>query len=182
MPREITDEEYNFLQSRKQVADFIESIYNDPALTGEAKRLIKKKYPTLQIPDLDIEEKVTARLDADKKEREEEKRKAREEEEEKNQKAARKRTQEEYGFTDDAMKDLEKMMVDRNIGDYDVAASYMASKQPKTSEPTAAFDSTRWHHEKQDGFAEIAKDPEAWGRNELMTAFNKAADQERRRS
>src|SRR5215467_14041081 len=99
MPREITDEEYNFLQSRKQVADFIESIYNDPALTGEAKRLIKKKYPTLQIPDLDIEEKVTARLDADKKEREEEKRKAREEEEEKNQKAARKRTQEEYGFT-----------------------------------------------------------------------------------
>ena len=180
MPREITDEEYNFLKSRQQVADFIESIYNDPALTREAKQLIKKKYPTLSIPDLDIEEKVNQRFDADKKERDEEKKKQREEEEEKNQKAARKRTQDDYGFTDEAMKDLEKMMVDRNIGDYEVAATYMASKQPKTSEPTAAWDSTRWHHEKQDGFAEIAKDPEAWGRNELTVAFQKAADQERR--
>lgn len=180
MPREISDEEYNYYKSREQVANFIESIYNDPALTREAKQLIKKKYPTLNIPDLDIEEKVNARLDAEKKERDEEKRKAEEAKRDEEIKTKRKKTQDDYGFTDDAMKDLEQMMVERNIGDYDVAATYKASKTPKVSEPTAAWDSTRWHHERQDGFAEIAKDPEAWGRNELTKAFMQDHERSRR--
>jgi hypothetical protein len=61
------------------------------------------------------------------------------------------------------------MMVERNIGDYDAAAHFFAAKNPQVSEPT--YDSTRWHHERGDQFKEIVSDPEAWGRNELMTAF-----------
>ena len=69
MPRTITDDEYNFLQNKRMTADFVESIYNDPQLNKEAKRLIKRKYPNLSIPDFDIEEKVNARLDSEKKAR-----------------------------------------------------------------------------------------------------------------
>ena len=69
MPRTIPDEEYTFLQGRRQIADFVESIYNDPQLTKEAKALIKKKYPKWQIPDYDIEERLEQRLAAEKKER-----------------------------------------------------------------------------------------------------------------
>jgi hypothetical protein len=169
--REIEDEEYNFLQQRRSVADFVESIYNDPTLNREAKALIKRKYPQLNIPDYDLEEKVTARLDKEKTDREEAESKKRQKEEDDRISNMRKKTKDEYGFTDDAMKRLEDMMVERNIGDYEVAASYMASKTPKTSEPT--FDSQHWHHERAPGFAEIAKDPEAWGRNEIMQAINK---------
>lgn len=178
MPRQLSDEEYAYLQARRQVADFTESIYNDPALTREAKALIKKKYPNLQIPDYDIETKVEARFDNERKQREEREAKARKEAEDEDFKKRRKSTQEQYGFTDDAMGRLEKLMVDRNIGDYEVAASYMASKEP-TAAGSADYDSTRWHHEKQDGFADIAKDPEAWGRNQIMTALR--TDQERAR-
>ena len=175
MPREITDEEYNFLQSRRQVADFVESIYNDPALSKEAKALIKKKYPQVQIPDLDIEERLTQRLDEDRKQREEEKRAAREAEEEKRFNETRARVQKEYGYTEDGMKELEKMMLERNIGDYEVAATYHATKNPKTSDATQH--DGLWHHQKQDNFADIAKDPEGWARNEIFGALVK--DQQR---
>jgi hypothetical protein len=177
MPRQVTDEEYNFLQGRKQVADFVESIYNDPQLNKDAKALIKRKYPNLQIPDFDIEAKVDKRLNDERAERdaaEAAKKKAADDE---HFARVRKKTQDDYGFTDDAMERLEKLMVERNIGDYEAAATFMASKEPKPSEAT--FDNTRWRHEAQDNFKKIADDPEGWARGELMSAMQRDAERER---
>jgi len=172
--REIEDEEYNFLKGRQQVADFVETIYNDPALSMEAKRLIKKKYPDMQIPDLDIEDKFTKRLDDDKKERDAAEKARKDEENEKRFTDLRAKTKQEYGFTDEGMADLEKFMLERNIGDYEVAASYRASKEPKQSEADA--DDGRdhfWNHSQQQGFAEISADPEKWARKEILAALRK---------
>lgn len=177
MPRTISDEEFQYLQNKRMTADFVESIYNDPQLNKEAKRLIKRKYPQLAIPDYDIEEKVEARLSAAEKARQDQERKAREDAETAAWRTQRKKTQDEYGFTDEAMTDLEKWMTDKGVGDYDVAASYRASKNPKTSEPT--FDNTMWRHTEAPNFAEIAKDPEAWGRKEILSAIHR--DSEARR-
>ena len=173
MPRQIADEEYTFLRNRAQVADFVESIYNDPALNKEAKRLIKKKYPQMQIPDLDIEDRVEARFAEEKTRRDEQAAKddkAKQDADEQKWKDRRKEIQDEYGFTDDAMKDLEKMMVERNIGDYEVAASFKASRDPKPSD--SDFETGRWDYPSTPGFEQIAKDPEAWGRNEILKALN----------
>jgi hypothetical protein len=170
MPQ-ISDDEYRYLHGRREVADFVESIYNDPQLTKEAKRLIKKKYPNLQIPDLEIDDKVESRFAQEKKLREDAEKAARQKEEDERYKKERERTQKDYGFTDEAMTKLERLMLEKNIGDYDVAASYMASKEPKVSEPTN--ESRFWSHEKQDGFAEIAKDPEKWAEKEIMGAIRK---------
>jgi len=179
MPRQISDEEWDFLQSRRQVADFVESIYNDPALSKEAKKLIKRKYPNIQIPDYDIEERIEQRFTSEKKERDEEETKKKRAAEDEDFKSKRKSTQEEWGFTDEAMGRLEKMMVDRNIGDYEVAASYMASKEPRTSEAT--YGDGHWNHTRQESFAEIAKDPEAWGRGEILKTLNGQQERERSR-
>ena len=177
MPRQLSDEEYNFLQGRRQVADFVESIYNDPQLTREAKSLIKKKYPNLQIPDYDIENRVEQRLTKDREEREAEKAKKAREEEDARFKKLRKETQDKYHFTDEAMTRLEQLMVDRNIGDYEAGAMLMSSKEPKASDAT--IDSHFYNFDKQQGFAEIAKDPEAWGRQEIMNAIRKDQDRAR---
>lgn len=175
MPREISDQEYAYLQNRRQVADFVESIYQDPTLNKEAKALIKKKYPNLQIQDFDLEQKFEKRLDDEQKKREQREQAERQKQEDALYAQQRKDTQDRYGFTDDAMKKLEDLMVEKNIGNYDVAAQYMASKETKTSD--AGYDETRWHHERQPGWADIAKDPEAWGRDEIMKSLR--ADQER---
>ena len=81
MPQTLTDEQVAELKKRlddgvrhKQIADMVDAIYNDPQLGTEARALIKKKFPDLSIPEYDIDQKVTARLDAEKKEREDERR------------------------------------------------------------------------------------------------------------
>lgn len=170
MPREISEEEYAFLHARKQVADFVESIYNDPQLNKEAKRLIKKKYPNVSIPDYDIEEKVISRLDQEKKARDDAEAAARKKQSDEDWRNTRTKTQKDFGFTDDAMKRLEDLMIERNIGDYEAAAVLLASKEPKTSEATA--DNSRWNHDRQEGFKEIASDPEGWARGEILKAVH----------
>jgi hypothetical protein len=163
MPRTIEDHEYNFLQGRKQVADFVESIWNDPALTDEAKALVKKKYPNLKIQDYDLEQRVEKRLNEERQARldTEDKKKFNE---------VRSNTQKQYGFTDKAMEDLERLMVERNVGDYDVAATYVASKEPKPSSST--FQDQYWKHEKQPEWGEITKDPEGWARGEILKTLH----------
>lgn len=174
MPRTISDEEFAFLQNKRITADFVESIYNDPALTKEAKRLIKKKYPNLAIPDLDIEDRVQQQIDADRKQRKDAEDRAKQAREDEAWRTQRKKVQDEFGFTDEGMKDLEGWMQDKGVGDYEVAAQYRASKNPRTSEPTA--DTGFWRHEEAPNFKEIASDPEAWGRKEILSAIHK--DQE----
>lgn len=177
MPRQLSDEEYNFLQGRRQVADFVESIYNDPSLGKEARALIKRKYPNIQIADYDLETRVEERLDAERREREEAEERKRKDEEDKKFQALRAQTQKDYGFTDEAMGKLEQLMVERNIGDYEAAAMLMASKQPKPAD--SSHDTHFWNHERQDSFQEVAKDPEGWARSELMKAMSRDRERER---
>lgn len=177
MPRTIPDEEYNFLQGRRQIADFVETIYNDPALSKEAKALIKKKYPTMAIPDYDIETKVEERFAAERKEREDREAAERKQSEEQRFNNLRKEAQDKYGFTNEAMEDLEKFMVENNVGSYEVAAGYHVAKNPRPSDVTHG--DGRWNHDKAPGYQEIAKDPEGWGRGELLKTLYGIQERER---
>lgn len=174
---EITEAHLNHLLGRAQIADFVESIYNDPVLSKEAKALIKKKYPQAQIPDYDIEAKFENRLEQERKAREEEKAAAKRAEEDRLFQEKRAQVQKEYGYTEDGMKDLEKLMAERNIGDYEAAATYHASKNPKQID--ADHSDGLWHHGNNEHFKEIAKDPEGWARKEFIAAARR--DQERER-
>ena len=71
----------------------------------------------------------------------------------------------------------EKWMEEHAVADHEVAASYRHSKNPPT---TPVEDSMYWRHDKADNFKEIAADPEAWARRELLGAM--ARDDQRRRA
>jgi hypothetical protein len=174
MPRTVSDEEYAHLMGRKQVADFVEPIYNDPRFGKDARALIKKAYPNLQIEGYDLEQRIEQRFEDEKREREESARKKTEAEDAERFKTLRKATQDKYKFTDEGMKQLEDLMVERNIGDYEAGALLKASREPRSSEPTARAQHF-WNHEKQDGFTEISKDPEKWGLNQLLGAAERDA-------
>jgi hypothetical protein len=179
MPRQVSDEEYAFLQNKRMTADFIESIYNDPALNKEAKRLIKRKYPALSIPDLDMEEKIDRRFNAEAEAKKKEQDAATTKRDKDAWDESRAKVKKDYGFTDDGLKDLEGWMQDHAVADHEVAASYRASKNPKTIEPT--YDSQFWHHEKAENFKEISSDPEAWARREILGAINRDSERARGR-
>jgi hypothetical protein len=171
MPREISDEEYAFLQGRRQVADFVEPIYNHPTLGKEAKRLIKAAYPQVRIADYDIETKIDTRFEQEKKEREQREAADRQKAQDAKWQGARAKVQKEYGLTEEGMEKLEAFMKDKYIGDYEVAASYVASKEPKTSEPS--FAEHFWHIDRQPGFEDMAKDPEGYAFKEFVQAIKR---------
>lgn len=177
MPHQLTDEQLSYYQRQDQIAKFADSLWTDPQLSKEAKALAKKKYPQLQIPDYDIMTEVDQRFAAERQERDRVENERRQRDDQDRFEKTRTQTKDKYGFTDEGMQDLEKFMLERNIGDYEVAASYKASQNPKPSDAT--FDDQRWNHSKQEGFAEIAKDPEAWGRAEIMRAIGRDTQREK---
>jgi hypothetical protein len=179
MPREISDEEYAFLQARKQVADFVEPIYNHPKVGKEAKRLIKEVYPNVKIPDYDIEEQVNARFAEQEKKRADAELAAKQKAEHEAWQSRRSSVQKQYGFTDEGMKRLEDWMIDNQVANYDTAARAKAALDPQTSAPE--FDAGHWHHERQEGWGEMAKDPEAYARNAILQAIYKDEQQNRQR-
>ena len=150
MPRTLSDAELRFYEQKRWTADLAESILNDPQLGPEAKRLIKQKHPNMQIADYDLETRVNARIDADRQQREQAEQAKHDQAEYDNVQRLRGETQKKYGFTDEAMTKLEKLMEERYIGDYEVAAHYFAAQQPKPIEELR--DDHYLHHEQKDGF------------------------------
>ena len=183
MPVTLTDEQVAELRQRltaaetnRKIAEASADIWNDPETGDAAKALWKKKFPATDLGGYDVEQRVNARLDRERKEREEAAKAARDREEDERLASKRKEVQDRYGATDDAMTRLEKLMLERNIGDYDIAGEHFFSREPRMSDGTNEYDSQFWAHEKQDLFKEITADPEAWGRKEIMKTLR---DQER---
>ena len=72
MPREISEEEWNFLQQEHQVASMARSVWDDPRLGPHAKALLKEKMPNMAIPDHDIRTEMNQRFaERDQRDREE---------------------------------------------------------------------------------------------------------------
>jgi hypothetical protein len=176
MPTTLTDEQVAELRQRltkaetdSQIAAAAAGLWNDKDYGERAKALWKEKYPDTSIPDFDLEQRLNRRLDERDRKEAEERKAASDREQDDRLASQRKQTQEAYGFTDDAMSRLEQLMVDKGVGDYEVAAEYFASRNPRVSDgQDAGYDSQFWNHEKQDTFKEIATDPEAWGRREIL--------------
>jgi hypothetical protein len=182
MPVTLTDEQVQSLrefaaeaQRNKGIADMMNGIYGDPALGQEARALIKKKYPNLPIPDYDTKNEINARLDREKQERLDAEKAAKDKAADEKFREQRADTQKKFGFTDDAMGRLEKLMMERNIGDYEAAATFMASKEPQPSDDQTGFDRHFYRHDQDETFKQIADDPEGWARTELIKAVRSDA-------
>lgn len=174
MPRTISDEEYNHLVGRKQVADFVEPIYNSKELGSEARALIKKAYPNLQIEGFDLKQELKGETQELKSEIDKVRQEIRDREETEKFQSLRQKVRDDYKFTEEGMKKLEDLMIERNIGDYEAGALLLASKEPKASDSSGG-PQRFWNYEKRDNFSEISKDPEKWGFNQLVQAAERDA-------
>ena len=181
MPKQLSDAEYNYLIEQNQVADVANALWNDPELGPQAKALLKKKMPGLQIPDHDLRTEMRNEFAARDKKQAEDREKDRISREDAYWREQRSKTQSENNYTDDEMKDLEKFMVDNSVPSYEIAATYRNAKMPKPSNPetSSGYKDPYWNHGKSDTFKEIAKDPEEWGRSEIMKALTSQQNRNR---
>lgn len=180
MPKELSDEEFAFLQSEHQIASVARQLWDDPTLGPEAKALLKKKMPNLPIPDHDIRAEVRAEFAERDRKANEEREAERIKSEDAYWRGERQKTMDQWGIPEDRMKEMEKWMYTNNIGSYEVAATYHAAKNPKPSEPSGAgYKDPYWNHGKSDLFKEISKDPEEWGRSEIIKAIQGDVNRQR---
>jgi hypothetical protein len=175
---EITEEQLRVLTESHQVAQAARKLWEDPRTSERSKALFKEVFPEANIPDHDIRTEVRAEFAKRDQKQQEEREAERVARDDAYWRGERKKTQDAYGMTEEAMTEMEKWMYENNVGSYEVAATYHAAKNPKPSEPSAGgHRDPYWNHGKSDLFKEIAKDPEEWGRNEIMNALR--SDQNR---
>ena len=176
MPVTLTDEQVQELRARltkadtdSKIAEASAKIWNSPERGARAKALWKEEFPDTDLKEWDVEQRINARLDGERKEREDAAKAARDRESDERLAADRQKIRDRFGATDDAIERLEKMMIDRGIGDHEVAAEFFFSREPRVSDgQDGGYDSQFWQHEKQDLFKSITADPEAWGRGEIL--------------
>lgn len=174
MPITLTDDqatalrtEYEGLKRRAAIGDRATKIWNSQKTGDRAKALWKEEFPEDPIEGYDLEQRVNARFEQERQAREAEKEAQRQAELDNRITAGRQRAR-ERGLTDDAVERMEKMMVDRSIQHYDDAIDLMAAREPRPAEETGS--GHYWNHDQQQGFQEVAKDPEGWGFKEIHRA------------
>ena len=136
------------LETLNKAHQLFNSLLEDPKSGLDLKKMIKAKYPTAKVADLDLIEQVTApyndrlaaqdaamtalqaRLDAAEQARENEKA-------ETTLVATLDRVKKDYGFTEEGMTKVLETMRDRNLAhDPEAAAALVRAQMPKTA-PTS---------------------------------------------
>jgi len=127
---------------------------NDPSTQMPTWEIFKKKYPNVPVKEYDTAKAASQplldRIEATEKSAAEkiealEKRLAEREERDKktavdNTMAAAHRRLRGDGWDDEGIKKIEELMLERGVGDYDVAAAYVRSTIPKPAPLNAAYE------------------------------------------
>ena len=182
MPTTLSDDQVRQLQAElaagrkaKQTEDIVLPLLNGQ-YGDEARALLKKAYPDMPMGEYDTKREVFARLDQEKAEREKRERDVEQSTADDRIAAERKATQEEFSYTDEGMKEVEKFMLDNHVANYEVAGEYLASKRPKASDGSSDVNRHRWNHGRSEEWKEISKDPEKWMEDNLMAAIQRDMD------
>ena len=155
---EIEDTRLAEIDSRLKVAEnwktAWEQILADPELKETGWELFQKKFPNIPVPELaaikagrkpvvDAVEKIQKEFDEYKKEQEEKEAKRAKDESDRNVKTAMadaKIRLKQAGWDDEGIAKIEQLMLERQIGDYDVAAAYVRSQLPAPTPLISGYD------------------------------------------
>ena len=168
---EIPDLEWAKIRQKAIIGDFSESLYNDPNVGDELKALIKKAKPQLKIPEWDLEQKITKRLDKEREEREEAEKKRKQEESDRELMARIRAVAEKYSLTDNGTERVIETMHSHQIADPEAAAELVVARQGRATTPH--YSDGLWHHDRGKDFDEIIKDPIKWARKEIHEGLTK---------
>lgn len=118
----------------KQYRAWHAAMTKDPEIRKEFQRVLKKAVPTAQTPDLDQDERVNSRLEAELKARDEkiaalEEARLRSELNEKYNGQKIKLSGPPYNFDDEDIAEVEKLIKEKEFPSYELAAQYYQATQ-----------------------------------------------------
>lgn len=135
-------------------------------------RILREENPEMAIPELDTEERIAAEVNPLK----EENRKLREDMEKANQLNALEKKREKLklaGHSDEEIKQIEKIMVEKGIGSHETAAEFhRLNSAPAAPTPNPGFKSSRVEVPAHEG---LAANPAQWARETAASVLNEFA-------
>jgi hypothetical protein len=145
MPQSLEDLTVDQLLATAQQAlpshQLLSALANNPATRAETLRLVKRINPNLAIPELDAKADVESQIEALKQQILERDNQARERDAMLEVERQRDAVRKQYGFSDEDIGEMEKLMIEEGIARHATAAKlYAASKQaaiPTASEASA---------------------------------------------
>jgi hypothetical protein len=118
------------------LASLSNQLANDPETRTEFLRMLKKKNPSMAIPEIDASDAVNKRVDDLKKENQELRDKFQENELRQSITLKRGDAMKKHHLSDDQMTEVEKLMLEKHLPDYDTAAEFFSMSQ-RIAAPTA---------------------------------------------
>jgi|SRR6185312_6684312 len=153
-------------------AALVDTLTKNPSTRRDLLGLIKKVKPDAYVAELDAQKPLEDKIAALEKRIDDQTTAAMTKDQNSQLESARSRLREQFGYTDEGLKTLEKFMLDTNTADHFVAHDAMQARKPKPSPLRPAFE-VRGAIDLED------KDDEAWLQNperKLDTELNKAFD------
>lgn len=153
MPEPVSLENYTEEQ-RANLARLGHTLLTNPEVAAQTKRLIKKVNPQAQFPDIDIED----RFETLKQEQQAQRDKDHEAERVRRSNEAYERTRGAVVARGHKIEDVEKVMKDKGIANYDTAMELMEAQQQLAAPTAESLTSMQMPSETK----EIMKDPRGW--------------------
>ncbi len=145
-------------------SEVLKRMMNHPELGSEAKRLWKKIEPKARFPELEIEDKVSAATKELQEKINALEQKGIEDRVRANREANHKKIT-DAGFD---VAQVEKVMTDEHIADYDTAVKYLRGQNALAPPTPQAITPIRM----PDDLKDIQKNPAAWARGKAFEAIN----------
>lgn len=118
-----------------EVARLQEKLASNPETRADYMRLVKKTNPSLAIPEIDMADKMEQRLAKESEARQNLEQKLAQKEAEERVARKRDKVKTDFKLSDDQLTQVEKLMTDKRIPDYETAAEFFQMSQ-RAAPPT----------------------------------------------
>lgn len=179
----LTREQFNQLYGNAQKGQFSQEIWDraeQMKLGDELRSIIKRTHPNVPQPGHDEKKEVLDKLYAFQNKLENKERQTQQKAEDDAWNNKLRKVRDEYRYNDDDMKKLDGFMRQHLVYDPEIAAAEMNRRNPRMSDAGDGH-GMFIDYQKQDGWDEIAKNPEKWAHDQIFAAAKKQEEAEKRR-
>ncbi|HEX8828141.1 MAG TPA: hypothetical protein VF778_08515 [Xanthobacteraceae bacterium] len=179
----LTRQQFNQLYGNAQKGAFSQEIWDraeDMKLGDELRSIIKKTHPNVPHPGHDEKKEVLNELHAFQKKLEDKEKAVAEKAEDDAWNSRLQSVRDAYKYTDDDMKKLDGFMRENQVANPEIAAAEMNRRSPRMSD-SGDGNGMFHNYQKQDGWDEIAKNPEKWAHDQIFRAAKRQEEAEKNR-
>jgi len=180
----MTRDEYAQYWNNAQKGVFSQEIYDRAEqlkLGDDLRKIIKQTHPNVPQRGFDEQRMVNERINAFEKKMADKEKAEKDKAEDDDWNKRMNGVRDTYRLDDAGMKELDTFMRQEKVANPEIAAAEMNRRSPRMMEASNGFGSPYMNFQKQDGWDEIARNPEKWANDLIFKAAKRQEEAEKNR-